>query len=125
MLRLPTIVILSICITLTSTCQMLVPPELLNGCTFSPLIITNPINAYTVNKFNCNEVINKDVFTEQPYVYFSNAEEVFFCATTEENLCVTFSNYRIRVILFLCWIRTHLSIMQVNFIFTGLLPMFR
>lgn len=55
---------------------MLVPPELLNGCTFSPLVITNPLNGYTVNRFNCNEVINKDTFTEQPYVYFSNADEV-------------------------------------------------
>ncbi|KAJ6636781.1 Phosphatidylethanolamine-binding protein 4 [Pseudolycoriella hygida] len=75
MLRLTTIVILSIYLSIVSACQMLVPPELLNGCTFSPLTITNPTNGYTVNRFNCNEVINKDVFTEQPYVYFSNAEE--------------------------------------------------
>ncbi len=78
MLGLPTIIVFSICLTIVSSCQMLVPPELLNGCTFSPLIITNPVNGYTVNRFNCNEVINKDVFTEQPYVYFSNADEVFF-----------------------------------------------
>lgn len=76
MLRLPTIIILSVCLTIASGCQMLVPPELLNGCTFAPLIITNPVNGYTVNRFNCNEVVNKDVFTEQPYVYFSNADEV-------------------------------------------------
>lgn len=63
---------------------MLVPPELLNGCTFSPLVITNPLNGYTVNRFNCNEVINKDTFTEQPYVYFSNADEVVLNVKTLE-----------------------------------------
>lgn len=78
MLRLSTIIILSIPLTMASACQMLVPPELLNGCTFSPLVITNPINGYTVNRFNCNEVVNKDVYTEQPYVYFSNADEVVY-----------------------------------------------
>lgn len=78
MIGLATLVILSITFTIVSTCQMLVPPELLNGCTFSPLIITNPINGYTVNRFNCNEVVNKDGFTEQPYIYFSNADEVNF-----------------------------------------------
>lgn len=68
---------------------MLVPPELLNGCTFSQLLITNPVNGYSVNRFNCNEVINKDVFTEQPYVYFSNADEVFLLGDcyTEKDLC--------------------------------------
>lgn len=76
MLRLPTVLILSISLTIVSSCQMLVPPELLNGCTFSPLVITSPIHGYTVNRFNCNEVVNKDAFTEQPYVYFSNVDEV-------------------------------------------------
>lgn len=77
MLGLLAILLASIAFTTVSACQMLVPPELLNGCTFSPLIITSPINGYTVNRFNCNEVIHKDVFTEQPYVYFNNADEVF------------------------------------------------
>ncbi|XP_037028410.1 phosphatidylethanolamine-binding protein 4-like [Bradysia coprophila] len=75
MLSVPTVIILTIFLTMASACQMLVPPELLNGCTFTPLVITNPLNGYTVNRFNCNEVVNKDVFTEQPYVYFSNADE--------------------------------------------------
>lgn len=76
MIELSIIAILSFAVTMVSTCQMLVPSELLNGCTFSPLIIVNPVNGFTVNRFNCNEVVNKDAFTEQPYVYFNNAVEV-------------------------------------------------
>lgn len=58
------------------SCQRLLPVELLNGCTFDALAITLPSNGFSITRESCNELVDKSVFQEQPYVTFSNANEV-------------------------------------------------
>lgn len=58
------------------SCQLLVPAELLNGCIFDSLAITAPSTGISIARETCNELVDKSVFQEQPYVYFSNANEV-------------------------------------------------
>lgn len=57
-------------------CQMLVPSELLNACTFDTLALTVPTTSFTIDRDTCNDVVDKEVFFEQPYVYFSGADDV-------------------------------------------------
>lgn len=57
-------------------CQMLVPSELLNACTFETLALTAPSTSFTIDRDTCNDVVDKEVFAEQPYVYFSGADDV-------------------------------------------------
>lgn len=59
-----------------SSCQTLVPAELLNGCIFDALTITVPTTSFTIARDSCNDVVDKEEFQEQPYVYFGNANEV-------------------------------------------------
>lgn len=57
-------------------CQMLVPSELLNACTFETLALTVPSTSFTIDRDTCNDVVDKEVFAEQPYVYFAGADDV-------------------------------------------------
>lgn len=57
-------------------CQSLVPAELLYGCTFDPMTIMAPSTGFQVSQDTCNNVIAKEIFSEQPYVYFNKAIEV-------------------------------------------------
>lgn len=58
------------------SCQTLVPVELLNSCTFDSLTMIVPSTGFTINRDCCNDVVSKREFSEQPYVYFNNANEV-------------------------------------------------
>lgn len=60
----------------TGACQILVPAELLNGCTFESLTLTVPSSSFIVDRESCNDVVDKETFFEQPYVYFSGAIDV-------------------------------------------------
>lgn len=60
----------------TAACQMLVPAELLNACTFDQLQLTEPRTGFTVDLDTCNDVVDKEAFVEQPYVYFAGADDV-------------------------------------------------
>lgn len=58
-------------------CQMLVPSELLNACTFDTLTLTVPSTSFTIDRDSCNDLLlDKEIFAEQPYVYFAGAEDV-------------------------------------------------
>lgn len=57
-------------------CQILVPAELLNACTFDALTLTVPDSGFVVDRESCNDVVDKETFVEQPYVYFGGAADV-------------------------------------------------
>lgn len=57
-------------------CRLIVPPELLNGCIFDPMIVSVSHSGYTVKRENCNAIVSKDVFGEQPLVYYGRARSV-------------------------------------------------
>lgn len=57
-------------------CRLIVPPELLNGCIFDPMIVSVSHSGYSVKRENCNAIVSKDVFAEQPLVYYGRARSV-------------------------------------------------
>lgn len=57
-------------------CRLLVPAELINGCIFDPMILSNPTTQFSINRETCNAMVNKDNFNEQPIVYFGRAKQV-------------------------------------------------
>lgn len=58
------------------SCRLLVPAELINGCIFDPMIISVPSTQFTINRDTCNTAVQKDIFNEQPIVYYGRAKEV-------------------------------------------------
>lgn len=52
------------------------PPEMLNTCSFDPVMIMVPSSGFVINQENCDSLIPKETFAEMPFVYFSNADEV-------------------------------------------------
>lgn len=59
-----------------NACRLLVPPELLNGCIFDPMIVSVSHSGFSVTRENCNAVVSKNVFAEQPLVYYGRAKSV-------------------------------------------------
>lgn len=58
-------------------CRLLVPPEFLNGCIFDPMIVSVSHAGFSVTRENCNAVVAKDTFAEQPLVYYGRARSVW------------------------------------------------
>lgn len=58
------------------SCRLLVPAELINGCIFDPMIISVPSTQFSVSRETCNTVVQKEIFVEQPIVYFGRAKLV-------------------------------------------------
>lgn len=68
--------ILCYLLTISLSCRLLVPSELLNGCVFDPMIISVSHAGFSINRDNCNSAIAKHVFAEQPLVYYGRARSV-------------------------------------------------
>lgn len=58
------------------SCRTLVPDDLLNGCIFDGLDIEAPSTGFQFTQLMCYDVVHRDEFREQPYVYFSKANAV-------------------------------------------------
>lgn len=69
---------LVLCFLLSASlsCRLLVPPELLNGCIFDPMIVSVSHAGFSINRENCNSAIAKNVFADQPLVYYGRARSV-------------------------------------------------
>lgn len=76
MLSLSFLPILSSILTVCLSCRLIVPSELLNGCIFDPMIVSVSHAGFSVNRDNCNSVVAKHVFHEQPLVYYGRARSV-------------------------------------------------
>lgn len=63
-------------ITICLSCRLLVPAELLNGCIFDPMIVSVSHAGFSVTRENCNAIVAKDVFGDQPLVYYGRARSV-------------------------------------------------
>lgn len=66
---------------LNVACRLLVPPEMLNGCIFDPMIVErnsefDGLPGYSVSRQNCNTVVKKDLFGAQPVLYYGRARSV-------------------------------------------------
>lgn len=72
------------------SCRLLVPAELINGCIFDPMIITVPSTQFSINRETCNSIVQKEIFVEQPIVYFGRAKYVSTVhSLSKPNICDT------------------------------------
>lgn len=70
------LVVLCCSVSVGFSCRLLVPAELLNGCIFDPMIVSVSHAGFSINRDNCNSVIAKHIFAEQPLVYYGRARSV-------------------------------------------------
>lgn len=59
-------------VTVSLSCDSFIPPELL-GCAFNSLLLVNPSSGFVIAEENCGLEVDKEVFFEQPYVFFTDA----------------------------------------------------
>lgn len=69
-------------------CRLLVPSEFLNGCIFDPMIVSVSHAGFSITRENCNAVVGKDVFAEQPLVYYGRARSVKYSDSEKKILLV-------------------------------------
>ena len=63
-------------LTLVLTCDINFPEDYLNACAYDPLMLMVPDTGFVIASENCGLEILKDVFENQPFVFYSEAQEL-------------------------------------------------
>jgi hypothetical protein len=56
-------------------CQTNIPLEVWNGCAFESLALVSPSSGFVITENFCGLEVHKEVFSEQPYVFYSDASD--------------------------------------------------
>lgn len=69
------VVLILLNIHLIFSCDINFPEDYLNACAYDPLILLIPETGFVIASENCSLEIPKDVFEDQPFVFYSEAQE--------------------------------------------------
>lgn len=65
---------LHISIAIALACEN-IPIEVLDGCALDSLAVVNPSIGFVITGENCGLEVDKEIFAEQPYVFYSDASD--------------------------------------------------
>lgn len=57
-------------------CNINFPQDTLDACAFDPLLLLNPDTGFVIASENCGLEVSKDVFEDQPFVFYSEAQDL-------------------------------------------------
>lgn len=57
-------------------CDFNFPQDNLNACDFDPLLLLNADTGFVIAGENCGLEVSKDVFEDQPFVFYSEAQDL-------------------------------------------------
>lgn len=58
---------------LVFACDISLPPEFYNSCSYDSLLLVNPFTSFVITDENCGLEVDKEAFYEQPYVFYNDA----------------------------------------------------